>query len=76
MSKHIQAKLIGGPLSNRSITVPDGAIFGQIIEVPMQKKSAGSVTLEQKHHYRLDPHPTEKVVANWVNPAERRQYGR
>jgi len=76
MGKQIQAKLIGGPLTGRSITVPDGAIFGQIIEVPITKKSAGTVTLEQKHHYRLDQHPTEKVVASWINPAERRSYGR
>lgn len=76
MARTITAKLIGGPLSNRCIDVPKGAIFGQIIEVPMQKKSAGTVTLEQKHHYRLDPHPTDGVIASWVNPGERRQYGR
>lgn len=76
MARQIQAKLIGGPLGNRSIAVPKDTNFGDIIEIPSAKKSAGTVTLETKHHYRFDPHPSEGVVANWINPADRRQYGR
>jgi hypothetical protein len=76
MATVITAKLIGGPLGNRSITVPEGTNFGDIIEIPANKESHGAVTLQTKHHYRFEWHPTEQVVANWVNPADRRQHGR
>ena len=49
---------------------------GDIVEVPMTKKQAGSVTVETKHHYRVDYNPAEGFFLSWVNPADRRQYGR
>lgn len=74
--KQVEVKLIGGPLSNRTIAVPTDSTLGQIIEVPMQRKTVGPMTVEEKHHYRLGPHPTENLVLNWINPADRRQHGR
>jgi hypothetical protein len=75
MQKLIPTKLIGGPLSGRSIEVDSQSSFGQIIEIPTAKTQSGNVSIETKHHYRIDPHPSEGVVLSWVNPADRRRYG-
>lgn len=75
----VYAQLIGGPCAGRSIQVPSGTKIGEVIELTIQRERAGTTTIEQKAHYRiepaLDPH-RKAVVGNWVNPADRRQYGR
>jgi len=74
MTTTTQVKLIGGPLSGRAVALGE-LVPGEIHRFGANKKSAGSVTVETKHHYRLDPHPSEGFVLSWVNPADRRRYG-
>lgn len=75
MTTTTQVKLIGGPHSNRTLDVPAGTLAGTVFEVGGEKKSAANVTVETKHSYRLDPHPSEGFILSWVNPADRRRYG-
>lgn len=77
--KIIHAELIGGPLAGRSIQVPEGKHFGDVLELTTDRQTAGVMKLESKAHYMLAPahDPRRKaIVANWINPADRRQYGR
>jgi hypothetical protein len=71
-----QAKLIGGPLSGRSIELTEGSQVGDIINIPSATQRAGNVSIQSTHGYRLTAHPTEGVIGAWINPADhRRQYG-
>lgn len=71
-----QTKLIGGPLSGRSIELTDDSQIGDIVNVPAGIQRAGNVSIQSTHGYRLMAHPTEGVIGAWINPADhRRQYG-
>lgn len=76
MTTTTQVKLIGGPLSGQNLGVDANSVqAGQIFQLGDKPKSAGNTTVQTKHHYRLDPHPSEGFVLSWVNPADRRRYG-
>lgn len=75
MTTTTQVKLIGGPFSNRSYEVPADSQSGEIFAIGGDKKKSANLTVETKHHYRLDPHPSEGFILSWVNPADRRRYG-
>ena len=75
MTDSTQVKLIGGPHSNRTLSIPTDTQAGTTFSVGGEKKQAANVTVETLHTYRLDPHPTEGFILSWVNPADRRRYG-
>ncbi len=75
----IYARLVGGPLNGRSIDV-QGKNFGDILELTTSRDTSGVVAIETKAHYEIAPSlelsDRKEVVANWINPADRRQHGR
>lgn len=73
----IYARLVGGPLNGRSVEV-SGKNFGDILELSTSRDTSGVVAIETKAHYQVAPslEPQKReIVANWINPADRRQHG-